>query len=68
MMRMLKRLAGVFRSGPVQAAEDRPSWRPGTPGQVPEAQQPKRFSTLLPGGTHESDLAGGAQNETEDAK
>ena len=54
MMRLLKRLASVFRSDQEQVAEERPSWRPGSPKPLAE---PKRFSTIKPGATPDSDAA-----------
>ena len=62
MMRILKKIADAFRSGREQTAEERHSWRPGAP--APE--QPKRFSTLLPGAARESDVMEGAEEKPAD--
>ena len=66
MMRILKKLANAFRSGREQTAEERPSWRPGAPAPEPAAEQPKRFSTLLPGAARESDVMHGAEEKPKD--
>jgi hypothetical protein len=66
MMRILKKIADAFRSGREQTAEARHSWRPGAPAAEPAAEQPKRFSTLLPGAARESDVLEGAEEKPAD--
>jgi hypothetical protein len=66
MMRLLKKLADAFRSGREPTAEERSSWRPGAPAPGPAAEQPKRFSTLLPGAARESDVVEGAEEKPAD--